>query len=551
MSTTTSRLGLLKPDGNEDVNVDTHLNNNLDALDQNIGFRTCTSGTRPTTVWAGMAIRETDTGALYVSNGTSPASGSWIQIPTGRASVNWYNVRSYGARGDGATDDTASIQAAIDAATADGGGVVYIPTGTYVLTSAVVLKNHVALQGDGLNQTVLQQTSTTEHGISTTNVEIVEIRNLMVDGPGTGSGQGIHMAGDTIIYTFYVTMRNVMVRQFGGTGISLDDPVMVDMHNVTSKENGVEGFHIQCSDYGTVGTSVTLTTCYAHNNTAGNGFRLTNMVYTSLISCGSDNNVNGYKIEDSEVVTLNGCGAEVNTGDGVQIIDGNCLTINGLWNGGTPASANCVHVTNNAQGVTLKGIRESGPDPAANAFIKVDAGCQVSIENCFSDGSPNDIATGTASYPGGTGFVRKTTDETVTSSATLQDDNHLTLTVEAQHTYEFRVFLLVDGGATGDLKTAFTFPTGATCHFTGHGPTTALASGSGGSAEFNGRQAATSGSTTIAYGTSGSRLGIVLEGVLITGSTAGSFTLQWAQNTSDGTGTTLKSGSYMRTLKVA
>jgi hypothetical protein len=83
MSTTTSRLGLYKTasDGSELVNVVTDLLNNWDKLDLNANYRDCTSTTRPSTVWAGLCIRESDTGRLYVSNGSAPASGSWKQIP--------------------------------------------------------------------------------------------------------------------------------------------------------------------------------------------------------------------------------------------------------------------------------------------------------------------------------------------------------------------------------------------------------------------------------------------------------------------------------------
>ena len=50
-----------------------------------------------------------------------------------------FNVKSYGAMGDGATDDTAAIQAAIDA-----GNNIYFPAGTYVLSD--VLKFNAANQ---------------------------------------------------------------------------------------------------------------------------------------------------------------------------------------------------------------------------------------------------------------------------------------------------------------------------------------------------------------------------------------------------------------------
>lgn len=86
MSTNTSRLGLLKPDGSETVNVGTQLNNNLDSLDLNMNFRVCTSTTRPSTAYAGLSIRETDTGRCYVSNGSAPVSASWVEVFSNGAS---------------------------------------------------------------------------------------------------------------------------------------------------------------------------------------------------------------------------------------------------------------------------------------------------------------------------------------------------------------------------------------------------------------------------------------------------------------------------------
>lgn len=48
-----------------------------------------------------------------------------------------YDVRDYGAQGDGQTDDTTAVQSAIHAAT-DKGGAVYFPIGTYVIGKTLV-----------------------------------------------------------------------------------------------------------------------------------------------------------------------------------------------------------------------------------------------------------------------------------------------------------------------------------------------------------------------------------------------------------------------------
>lgn len=55
---------------------------------------------------------------------------------SGDCEENYVNVKWFGAKGDGSTDDTAAIQAAIDVLPG-GGGTVSLPGGTYNISSAI------------------------------------------------------------------------------------------------------------------------------------------------------------------------------------------------------------------------------------------------------------------------------------------------------------------------------------------------------------------------------------------------------------------------------
>ena len=72
----------------------------------------------------------------------------WVVLLLGlatKAAVSGvYNVRDYGAKGDGKTLDHAAINKAIETATMNGGGQVVVPAGTY-LCGSIRLKSHVDL----------------------------------------------------------------------------------------------------------------------------------------------------------------------------------------------------------------------------------------------------------------------------------------------------------------------------------------------------------------------------------------------------------------------
>jgi polygalacturonase len=63
------------------------------------------------------------------------------------AAANTFNVREFGARGNRTTNDRASVQAAVDACSNDGGGTVHFPPGDY-LSGAIRLRSNVTIHLD-------------------------------------------------------------------------------------------------------------------------------------------------------------------------------------------------------------------------------------------------------------------------------------------------------------------------------------------------------------------------------------------------------------------
>src|SRR5687768_374787 len=70
-------------------------------------------------------------------------------IPT---SSLYVSVKDHGAVGDGLTDDTSAIQAAINAAA---GGIVWFPEGTYISTTLYVL-GHTTFRGEGRSSSIIK-----------------------------------------------------------------------------------------------------------------------------------------------------------------------------------------------------------------------------------------------------------------------------------------------------------------------------------------------------------------------------------------------------------
>jgi len=109
-----------------------------------------------------------------------------------------FDVRQYGAAGDGTTMDTAAIQKAVDAASAEGGGTVVLARGTF-LSGSIDLKSRVTLRVDQ-DAMLLGSPSRSDYrklnfyGLILAN----EQEDVGICGKGVIDGQGKRLVADTM-----------------------------------------------------------------------------------------------------------------------------------------------------------------------------------------------------------------------------------------------------------------------------------------------------------------------------------------------------------------
>src|SRR6266545_4800162 len=94
---------------------------------------------------------------IYLPASLETGYGANVDINFSRLADLGYNVKAYGAVGDGTTDDTTPIQNAINAANTAGGGTVIFPAASYKITAALTVPLGVRLVGAGSNKSQLLQ----------------------------------------------------------------------------------------------------------------------------------------------------------------------------------------------------------------------------------------------------------------------------------------------------------------------------------------------------------------------------------------------------------
>ncbi len=139
------------------------------------------------------------------------------------APLPFLNVKSYGAVGNGTTNDTAAFQCAVDAAAAAGGGVILVPAGNYLISGTIYVASHgITIQGMGSHTSVLVVPSnTTQDMIRYTHSLSCSIKNLTIqtNGPAASAGRAIHCyISDVLIENLWIVNQFVSVEINGQGG---------------------------------------------------------------------------------------------------------------------------------------------------------------------------------------------------------------------------------------------------------------------------------------------------------------------------------------------
>lgn len=159
-------------------------------------------------------------GQVLQSNGSS--APTWVT-----PSSIYYNVVAYGADKTGATSSVTAINAAISAATAAGGGTVFFPEGTYLVTSTISIPNNVSFLGTGKGSSVITGNFASGNiiqigtGAAGNNPGRVTISSLCI----TSSVSKTNGAAVRVINGHNIALRDIQLRDNLYIGVQFDGDI--------------------------------------------------------------------------------------------------------------------------------------------------------------------------------------------------------------------------------------------------------------------------------------------------------------------------------------
>lgn len=222
-----------------------------------------------------------------------------------------YNVKSYGAIGDGVADDAAAINAAITAATS---GIVYFPPGTYKVLSSIFLKPGVAMWG------TTPTSSTVVAGANNVNIFAYvasalttgfEILNLGFSGGGFSGCFGLYLDG--VDATKRLSILNISNCYFAllAQGVYMNFCANIVMNDCFANVCTGGFWFLMCADTVVVGSKAQNGTGIGFNVTGGAGAYDEGIRF---VACSSNGQVFGLGVTDQDWGVALGCSFTTCTG---------------------------------------------------------------------------------------------------------------------------------------------------------------------------------------------------------------------------------------------
>lgn len=222
------------------------------------------------------------------------------------------NVKSFGAKGDGTTDDTAAFNTALASFPATGGKLV-VPQGHYIWSSEVVFPvASIHFEGAGRNSTLITTSSATNNGIHVgVNGAFTTLSGFSIENTGSPTA-GAGILFDTTNAGTYSSIKDVYVRGFYN-GIVLNSSVMGWLEKVVCEANHHYGILIQNDSSNACQWQLNNVAALA-NNASGIVVNALNGLGAAQITLGNWNNIATYQnggygivLQGTSAVPVNDC----------------------------------------------------------------------------------------------------------------------------------------------------------------------------------------------------------------------------------------------------
>ncbi|MFR9649587.1 MAG: right-handed parallel beta-helix repeat-containing protein [Rikenellaceae bacterium] len=136
-----------------------------------------------------------------------------------------------------------SIQAAIDDASAQGGGVVLLKEGEHIVNEMIAIKSGVTIMGEGVDKSVVKEGSIDGNAcfVIDTKPQIVDVilKDMSIIGENIGNVQGIFITGVNEARHQRIMFQNLVVKGWGSHGVHIKRTDNMVMDRCTFTENGI------------------------------------------------------------------------------------------------------------------------------------------------------------------------------------------------------------------------------------------------------------------------------------------------------------------------